>query len=425
MSTQTLKGTVEFEHVSKRYRLGAQATLKGTLASLLRGNPDPDNQRRTLWAVRDISFRLSPGESLGLIGPNGSGKTTTLKLLSGITLPTEGRIAIEGRTSALIELGAGFHPELTGLENVFLNGAILGLKRHEIAKKLDAIIDFSGLERFIDTPVKRYSSGMYVRLGFAVAAHVEPDVLLVDEVLAVGDASFRHRCVQHMQELRKRGTTVLFVSHNMHLVRSMCDTVLLLVDGRIQVEGAPSTVISEYEQLVQSSTRHGATQPECWHPASESFARLILTSVDVQPASDAPYRHPYAEPSVFDRSLDSDRPARITIHYQAASPQAIGRIDARIIRSDSTLCAAVDSSRAPNAAELDELSDRGTIELTLEPLQLTAGQYHIIVQVTDPSDGMVIASSQSSSFDVRAQAGGSDRGVYAPRASWVKRECDN
>ena len=229
MSTQRPRGSIDFEGVSKKYRLGAQGTLRGTVAALVGRNREGGEQKRTLWALRDVSFRLSPGESLGLIGPNGSGKTTTLKLLSGITLPAKGRIAVQGRTSALIELGAGFHPELTGLENIYLNGAILGLKRREIARRLEAIIDFSGLKRFIDTPVKRYSSGMYVRLGFAVAAHVEPDVLLVDEVLAVGDASFRHRCIQHMHKLRKNGTTVLFVSHNMHLVREMCDQVLLLM----------------------------------------------------------------------------------------------------------------------------------------------------------------------------------------------------
>ena len=422
MSTKPPKGTVEFDGVSKQYRLGMQGTLRGTVAALLGRNRSAGDGRRTLWAVRDLSFRLSPGESLGLIGPNGSGKTTALKLLSGITLPTEGRIAVQGRTSALIELGAGFHPELTGLENIYLNGAILGLKRREIAKRLDAIIDFSGLERFIDTPVKRYSSGMYVRLGFAVAAHVEPDVLLVDEVLAVGDASFRHRCIQHMQELRKGGTTVLFVSHNMHLVRSMCDSVILLMNGQIRAQGSPSDVISEYESLIQNHVPDGGSQDDDGQPTADSQAKLILTSVDIQSAGDIPADLLRSESPRTDRRLESHLPARVSIHYQAVSTQPIGRIDARIIRSDSTLCATTDSSRASSATDLSKLSGQGIIEFTLEPLQLTSGQYHILVQVTDPSDGMVIASAQSSPFSVHAQAGGADRGIYAPRVSWAKHE---
>jgi ABC-type polysaccharide/polyol phosphate transport system ATPase subunit len=422
---QPPKGTIEFENVSKRYRLGAQGTLRGTVAALFARSRNSSDERRTLWAVRDVSFRLSPGESLGLIGPNGSGKTTTLKLLSGITLPTEGRIAVHGRTSALIELGAGFHPELSGLENIFLNGAILGLKRHEIEKKLSAIIDFSGLERFIDTPVKRYSSGMYVRLGFAVAAHVEPDVLLVDEVLAVGDASFRHRCIQHMQELRKRGTTVLFVSHNMHLVRRMCDSVLLLMNGQIRAQGPPSDIISEYESLMQSHARAETTQPEHKQPASNFLAKLILTSVKVQSDGGAPASLQHTESPGSGKGLESHLPAKVTIHYQATSSQPIGRIDARIIRSDGTLCATVDSSQAPNAAELSELCGKGIIEFVVEPLQLTSGQYHITVQITDLSDGMVIASTQSSPFNVHSLAGGADRGIYAPRVRWVKHEGDN
>ena len=179
-------GSVVFEGVSKLYRLGGLSTLRSAVAELT--SRRRDRSLGDFWALKDVSFRVEPGESLGLIGPNGAGKTTTLKLLSNITRPTEGRVVVQGRLSSLIELGAGFHPELTGRENIYLNGAILGLKRREIARKFDDIVVFSELERFLDTPVKRYSSGMFVRLAFAVAAHVEPEVLLVDEVLAVGDA---------------------------------------------------------------------------------------------------------------------------------------------------------------------------------------------------------------------------------------------
>lgn len=425
MISEKPKGLVEFKNVSKKYRLGAQGTLRGTVGALFRREAGASDRTRTLWAVRDVSFRLSPGESLGLIGPNGSGKTTTLRLLSNITLPTEGKITVQGRTSALIELGAGFHPELSGLENIYLNGAILGLKRHEIAKKIDAIIDFSGLERFIDTPVKRFSSGMYVRLGFAVAAHVEPDVLLVDEVLAVGDASFRHRCIQHMQKLRKSGTTVLFVSHNMHLVRRMCDSIVLLMKGQIRAQGSPSEIIAEYERLIQSHVSEEGAQDEYRKSRQDTHTGLILTSADIQSIGDVPADLRHSAESSTERGLESHLPARVSIHYQSASSQPIGRIDARIIRSDSTLCATADSSRAANAPDLGELRGKGVIELTLEPLQLTAGRYHITIQITDPSDGMVIASTQTDPFDVNAHAGGRDRGTYVPRVNWVKREGDN
>ena len=190
---------------------------------------------------------IEPGAALGLVGPNGSGKTTSLKLLSRITFPSAGRVHINGRISALIELGAGFHPDLTGRENVYLNGTILGMKKHEIDKRFDQIVDFSGIERFIDTPVKRYSSGMYVRLGFSVAAHVEPDVLLVDEVLAVGDAQFRQKCARRIEELQSIGTTIVFVAHNLYLVRSVCDQAVFLLKGQVQQQGTVDDVLNRYE----------------------------------------------------------------------------------------------------------------------------------------------------------------------------------
>jgi len=403
-------GTVEFSGVSKRYRLGGLGTLRGTLAALsskVRGNGS-----RELWALDDVSFRIEPGSILGLIGPNGAGKTTALKLLSNITQPTMGRVSVSGRVSSLIELGAGFHPELTGRENIFLNGAILGLSRREIRDKLDQIIAFSELERFIDTPVKRYSSGMYVRLGFAVAAHVAPDVLLVDEVLAVGDASFRQRCIEHMRALRQRGVTIIFVSHNLHLIRSMCDTAMLLVGGRIQATGTVDATLSAYESaLIQASVPHARPMPPDSAGIS-SPAQLVVTSVQVLPSS-----------STDQGRLLSHQEATVRVCYQARSPQQIGRIDVRTLRADDTLCSAIDSLGLDGHDDrFRVLSGRGMIDLHYRPLQLTTGRYYVLVQITDPSDSLVIAAGQSQPFDVSEPYCVPAPGLYVPRVQWTYRE---
>ncbi|MBN1875875.1 MAG: ATP-binding cassette domain-containing protein [Anaerolineae bacterium] len=397
-------GTIVFEQVSKRYRLGTLGNLRGTAAALVRRAGSNDGSR-DFWALKDVSFRVEPGDSLGLIGPNGAGKTTTLKLLSNITQPTTGSIALSGRFSSLIELGAGFHPELTGRENIFLNGAILGLSQREIQRKLDEIIAFSELERFIDTPVKRYSSGMYVRLGFAVAAHVEPDVLLVDEVLAVGDSSFRHRCINHMRALQQNGTTVVFVSHNMHLVRSMCKMALLLIGGQIHFEGLTPAVISAYERWLTESP---ATDKA--HASVQAIhSGLMLKAMDVLPVVPPP------SPGLF----DSRQPVKLQIHYHAIEPQRIGRIDVRILRDDSILCCTADSSQSANGALVD-LVGEGVVELVYSPLQLTSGTYTAVAQVTDVSDSVVIASVQSAPFNVYAEGAARDRGVYVPEVTWCK-----
>ena len=198
--------------------------------------------------MRDVSFEVERGEALGIIGANGAGKSTILKLLSSITAPTSGEIAIRGRLSAIIEVGSGFHPELTGRENVFLSGSILGMRRREISEKLESIVDFAEVRQFIDTPVKRYSSGMYVRLGFSIAAHLQPDILLLDEVLAVGDATFQAKCVKRISELKKNGTTIVFISHDLTSVELLCDRVMLLSRGRAAADGPPRDVISLYQQ---------------------------------------------------------------------------------------------------------------------------------------------------------------------------------
>jgi ABC-type polysaccharide/polyol phosphate transport system ATPase subunit len=233
---------LSLDHISKRYLIPIDSSPKRWYSSLARRSTE-------MWALQDVSFDVREGEALGIVGHNGAGKTTILKLLSGITAPTRGRMMIRGRLAALIEVSSGFHPELTGRENVYLYGAMLGMQRSEIARKMDSIIDFSGMEKYIDVPVKRYSSGMYVRLGFAVAAHLEPDIVLLDEVLAVGDVAFQAKCLDRISALRKSGRTIVFVSHDLASVYRLCDRALLLGHGRILMEGAPRAVIDRYQQM--------------------------------------------------------------------------------------------------------------------------------------------------------------------------------
>ncbi|MCR4411032.1 MAG: ABC transporter ATP-binding protein [Thermoguttaceae bacterium] len=254
---------VRVENLSKQYRLGEferYVTLRDSLARTFtrsaarlarrfRGNHEPstiNHQPDCIWALRDVSFEVPRGQVLGIIGRNGAGKSTLLKILSRITEPTSGYVEIHGRVGSLLEVGTGFHPELTGRENIFVNGAILGMSRAEIKRKFDEIVEFAGVEKFLDTPVKRYSSGMQVRLAFAVAAHLEPEILVVDEVLAVGDAAFQNKCIRKMEDVARRGRTVLFVSHNMAAVESLCTTAALLDAGKLHALGDVCSIISYY-----------------------------------------------------------------------------------------------------------------------------------------------------------------------------------
>ena len=254
---------LEIKNISKMYRLGVvnSTTLSDDVKRLwflLRGKEDPllkigeeNNQSKKggkyVWALDDVDLEIREGEVVGIIGKNGAGKSTLLKLLSKVTRPTKGKIISKGKTASLLEVGTGFHQELTGRENIFLNGAILGMTKKEIASKIDEIIDFSGCKRYIDTPVKRYSSGMFVRLAFAVAAHLEPDILIVDEVLAVGDAEFQKKAIGKMKDISKKGgRTVLFVSHNMSSIKALCNRAVLLENGRLTKDGLPEEVVNYY-----------------------------------------------------------------------------------------------------------------------------------------------------------------------------------
>ncbi|PKO13696.1 MAG: ABC transporter ATP-binding protein [Chloroflexi bacterium HGW-Chloroflexi-10] len=264
-----MQPSIELQNVSKKYRIG-KASLN--LRALLQFKK---NQAQYHWAVKDINFKLNPGESLGIIGPNGAGKTTILKLLSKVTFPTSGTIQMNGRFSALIELGAGFHPELTGRENVYLNGTILGMRRDEINRRFDQIVEFAGIEKYLDTPVKRYSSGMYARLGFSVAAHVDPEIMLVDEVLAVGDMAFQKKCYEHMLNMIQNGTTLILVSHNMRAVQKVCQRSIVMYRGQPAFEGSAADATAEYSNILRQAAAE--YQPTDADGIQDGIGQRIMT----------------------------------------------------------------------------------------------------------------------------------------------------
>lgn len=286
------KSVIKVNNLSKRYRLGLKEKQAGTLAGQIGNvikspwqnlkrlrdlNKFGKEDESVFWALKDVSFEVKEGEVLGIIGKNGAGKSTLLKILSQITEPTSGKIEIQGRVASLLEVGTGFHPELSGRENIYMNGTILGMTRREIDYKLDEIIDFSGVEKFIDTPVKFYSSGMKVRLGFSVAAHLEPEILIIDEVLAVGDYEFQKKCLGKMEDVSRHGRTVLFVSHNLEAVRALCSHSLFLSGGFLKSIGPTEEVVNDYikKQLVSKST----TKWDYEHAPGNEYVKVSLISV--------------------------------------------------------------------------------------------------------------------------------------------------
>lgn len=248
-----MKPILEVNNVGKKFRIrhvaGGYLSLRERLSNVVKSTTD---QIEDFWALKDVSFDVQPGESIGIIGRNGAGKSTLLKVLSRITRPTAGKIASRGRIASLLEVGTGFHPELTGSENIFFNGSLLGMKRKEIVSKFDEIVAFSGVEKFLDTPLKHYSSGMQLRLAFSVAAFLEPEILVIDEVLAVGDSEFQKKCLGKMEDVSRSGKTILFVSHNLSAVSQLCSKSILLDKGQILKQGETSTIISAYNDLVMS-----------------------------------------------------------------------------------------------------------------------------------------------------------------------------
>jgi lipopolysaccharide transport system ATP-binding protein len=302
-SRPLIRPAIRVEHLGKRYTIPARRpstqpmlrdvladagrNVVGRLVALLRPGSVGRSSRQThVWALRDVSFEVPHGQILGIVGRNGAGKSTLLKILSRITDPTEGRVEIGGRVASLLEVGTGFHPELTGRENVYLSGTLLGMKKAEIDRKLDEIIDFSGVATFIETPVKHYSSGMYVRLAFAVAAHLDPDVLIIDEVLAVGDIAFQRKCLAKMEDVRQHGRTVLFVSHNMTAVSRLCQRAILISDGSVQKDGPVGEVVSTYLASSLNMTAKRVWRDPSTAPGSE-VARLRGVRVRTEEGSTA------------------------------------------------------------------------------------------------------------------------------------------
>jgi lipopolysaccharide transport system ATP-binding protein len=294
---------IRAERLSKQYTIGLgnyrHDSLRDQLAyglkMLFRRNSQPHLRKDTIWVLKDVSFEVGEGEVVGIIGRNGAGKSTLLKILSRITEPTCGYARIHGRVGSLLEVGTGFQPDLTGRENIYLNGAILGMKKAEITRKFDEIVAFAETEKFLDTPVKHYSSGMYVRLAFAVAAHLEPEILIVDEVLAVGDAAFQKKCVGKMSNVAKEGRTVLFVSHNMIAVQSLCTRVIWLDDGRIKESGQPSQVVSHYLQTSFSAVTEQVWPDLATAPGNEKVRvrRACVRPLDSPPSDPITVRTPF------------------------------------------------------------------------------------------------------------------------------------
>lgn len=408
-----MPAVLRLAEVSKRYKLGvSRISLPSVISkwakkSLQRGTNSPIRDGYHL-ALRDVSFELEKGESLALIGPNGAGKSTILKLLSKITFPTSGTIEVNGKMSALIELGAGFHPDLTGRENIYLNGAILGLARRDIDQRFEDIVAFSELERFIDTPLKRYSSGMTVRLGFAVASCMNPDILLVDEVLAVGDSSFRQKCIERIRQLHKQGTSLIFVSHDLGLVKAICETAILLDGGVIQSKGSPVEIIEKYNAMVDERRAQKLAMSE---PGGHRNATEVeITKVEVLPV----------QVETLKESFRNDRPIEIRIScvaYKAAIPASML---VRIYRSDGLTCCLMRTSDDGFGFTLTPGTN--TVSVFLDSPQLSSGRYHAVAWLLD-ADGITgITRGASEWFQVRSVVQGKEanESVFEPPRRWVQ-----
>lgn len=391
---------ITVEHLSKHYRLGhkveraasAGQALKNAVAApfrYLKYRLSDASDEDTLWACRDISFEVAQGQVIGIIGANGAGKSTLLKILSRITDPSEGRAIIRGRVNALLEVGVGFHPELTGRENIFLNAALHGMSARETRLKLDEIVEFSGVERFLDTPVKRYSSGMRVRLGFAVAAHLEPDILIVDEVLAVGDMAFQSKCLGKMKDVTSEGRTVLFVSHNMPAVQHLCDACIMLDKGRVVANGATEDVIRRYMENNQAAVVHAA--------------RAVLT--DVRREGNGQARFEWVELRNGDGQpiQEFQMGEGMTVRMSAVAKSAIPQAKAAVMISDAMGRIIVECSSEKHANRHFALEPGQPIVISarLPEQNLLPGRYNVKITLKDVRAGQMIDSVQAAhSFDI-------------------------
>jgi lipopolysaccharide transport system ATP-binding protein len=346
---------IRVEGLSKRYRLGEERSL----TRWLRRRSSDDE----LWALRDVSFDVARGEAIGIVGRNGAGKSTLLKILSRITPPTSGSASLCGRIGSLLEVGTGFHPELTGRENVFLNGAILGMRRAEIAARFDEIVDFSGVERFIDTPVKRYSSGMRVRLAFAVAAHLEPEILIVDEVLAVGDAEFQSRCLGKMSDVAGGGRTVLFVSHNLAALKALCGRALWLESGSVAAEGLVAPVVDAY----LAKGRERAERPLAERRDRGGSGELRFTRAELRAAGAVP-----AAGRALAISLGYASPGGAPLKNVRVAVLVLDAAGSRVFATDTRLV----------NADFESLPASGEIVCEIPDLPLSAGDYQLNLWAT-------------------------------------------
>jgi lipopolysaccharide transport system ATP-binding protein len=346
---------------------------------------NPQKSSEDFWALKEVSFEVKQGEVVGIIGRNGAGKSTLLKILSRITEPTVGRIQITGRVASLLEVGTGFHPELTGRENIFLNGAILGMSRAEIRRKFDAIVAFAEVDRFLDTPVKRYSSGMYVRLAFAVAAHLEPEILIVDEVLAVGDAEFQKKCLGKMQEVSKGGRTVLFVSHNVGAIKQLCDRCILFRSGTVQQDGPCDEVISNY--LTDATLCENGVIDLRHHPARSRASKPLISEIVIRNGQDQPTAQLFPEEALlFDITIASFETIR--------NPRVALAIEDSHGRRLMTMASYFDQSPLPN------LSGKTTIRCESSPLQLGPGRYLLSVSIGTKEHGLIDSIDGASWFEI-------------------------
>ena len=361
--------------LSKAYTIAHEDDRPSTLAeTLLRRVRQPFRraQTETFWALRDLSFDIKRGEVVGVIGRNGAGKSTLLKVLSRITEPTAGEVDLFGRVGSLLEVGTGFHPELSGRENIYLNGAILGMTKGEIRAQFDAIVDFAGVEQFLDTPVKRYSSGMYVRLAFAVAAHLNPEILIVDEVLAVGDAEFQNKCLGKMKDVSREGRTVLFVSHNMSAVRALCHTGIMLKNGQMLMQGPAQTAITEY--LRAASTAGGSV-------VESAYLRLDEVRLSQESMEDA-------------NTVVFNVPAEL--HLRVEARQALDNL-AIVVHLRDANDVHVASMCSPEEGHLPfSLATGQSVSITcrMNPVRLMPGKYSLSVYAFRPYDPVAYLSAE-------------------------------
>lgn len=378
-----MSNAIVLDNVSKRFRLyhSRPTTLQEKFVSLLQPSKSSEQQQEPedFWALQEISIEIEQGQTVGLIGPNGSGKSTALKLMARILEPTSGSIRVNGRVSALLELGAGFHPDLTGRENIFLNGALLGLNRDDIERHFDEIVEFSELESFIDMPVKHYSSGMYMRLGFSVAVHLDPDILLIDEVLAVGDASFQNKCFERLSDLRRSDVTVVLVSHDLGTVQSMCDKAYWFSHGNMVESGQPTDVIMSYlsrvakddEQRSKDSRRSSPDEDDNEHRWGSGKVRIDKVELCGAGGESKAVFH-------------TDEPLGIRMHYVADEPVDNPIFGIAIHHKNGTHVSGPNTRF--NDTQISEVHGKGVVEYKIPSLPLLPGTYDVSVAVTNFED---------------------------------------